>query len=575
MTAIIIKSKKFKAIRLVFGMAFAVLSTAGMAKSQLPLLHNVGIVPVQWEGVGDDEGMMGDILDRVKESFPKVVRDSQRFSFLNDDLVASLWNSPEGRLDLAKQYELQGFASLTANIQGDTASFVARLISPELTIYMSESERTPISWLTSASKADIDEKMKDLVFRLFNRLPIDMSVTSVQGEFVTLSGGEKQGVRVNDVVDVVRPFISGVHPADGTWVMFNNMKLGTAKIVDVKNRTAVARLEKLSFDNAVQVGDGVKSKDIAGRARFKRTAEAPELKDAGGSTILTPLYDGKPVKKSEYEQNVSVPKLKESAKPEARPTATPVAVQNESIAGDTQAELSPEEEPTAERSSASQLPFLESLAAIFTKVSAEAGPRLWNASGAGSASSALPLWIFNHFGLNVAGEIMEQVGFEAGGYAEFGPANSGSYTGFGGVGRVVYTMPTSSVPFVKALRGGALVNADSRSAPDASYGGNDLFSFGPFGGVEGIVPVAGSKIDWGADLNIYLLSFGRVGVNGSFANVSSGFGMGLKLDGYLVGQPKSIEWGAGLRFGNQNVGFPGGTVTISDTMLLLNARYRF
>src|SRR5690606_30299549 len=135
----------------------------------------------------------------------------------------------------------------------DAATLELKLLSPELKVLLSENETFGAAALRQGDRAALGERVKSLVYRLFNRLPADMTVTSIQGRFVTLSGGENQNVHVNDELVIERSFIATVHPADGTWMTFKKQEVGRATVVDVKAQTAVARLTRLTYDDAVQV----------------------------------------------------------------------------------------------------------------------------------------------------------------------------------------------------------------------------------------------------------------------------------------------------------------------------------
>src|SRR5690606_5585408 len=155
----------------------------------------------------------------------------------------------------------------------DIATLELKLLSPEMKVLLAESETLAAASLRQGDRRELAAKVEALVFRLFNRLPADMSVTSIQGRYVTLSGGENQNVKLDDEIVIERSYVASVHPADGTWMTFKKQEIGRARVVDVKSQTAVARLTKLTYEGSVEVGDGVKSQAIAGRAKFKRLAQ--------------------------------------------------------------------------------------------------------------------------------------------------------------------------------------------------------------------------------------------------------------------------------------------------------------
>src|SRR5688500_7472382 len=109
MTEQIIRSKKFKLARVAgrFGLGLlrvgagslltaTLFPSAARAVSgnlpKLPVLQQVGVVPVQWEG---DEVPFG--LEKAKtnldQAFSQAVRRARRFRVLSDDLVSGLWKT--------------------------------------------------------------------------------------------------------------------------------------------------------------------------------------------------------------------------------------------------------------------------------------------------------------------------------------------------------------------------------------------------------------------------------------------------------------------------------------------------
>ena len=289
MTDQIIRSKKSKGLAaLVLGILFAIPAHAANLP-KIPVIHQVGILPVQLEAEGEsyDLKQIQGKLDRI---FPKVGRDAKRFRVLNDDLIRGLWNTPAGRDELRGQFELHAYLALSIVPRDDTVTIGCRLLGPDLQNYMLETELYQRSWLMNAPSEGIRVKLEELVFRLINRIPIDVSVTSVQGPYITLSGGKEQGIEVGDRVALTRASINSLHPANGTWLTFKNEPLGEAKIVEVKNHSSVAKLVKLTFEGALQVGDGAKIPAIAGRVKFARMGKGSTFADSGEQdTILVPL----------------------------------------------------------------------------------------------------------------------------------------------------------------------------------------------------------------------------------------------------------------------------------------------
>jgi hypothetical protein len=209
---------------LVFSLWFlaggALAVTAPLPK--LPVIQQVGVIPVQWEGESLTAGKAA-----IDASFSQVVRDSHRFRVLNDDLIAQTWATVDGRQELKDQFELQGFVSLTVTPRSDTVQLTCRLMDSNLKTNLLETDVVTVDWLANASESSVRDRLERLVFRLFNRIPVDVSVTSVQGSYITLSGGSEQGIEAGDKVDLVRAEIKALHPANGTWLEFQKQNLGT------------------------------------------------------------------------------------------------------------------------------------------------------------------------------------------------------------------------------------------------------------------------------------------------------------------------------------------------------------
>ena len=104
MTAQIIRSRRSEAqFSTAFGLWLSIISlltgaALGRAATppwpKLPVIQNVGIIPVQWEG---DPGTPKEVID---QGFPSIVRASHKFRILSDDLVSDLWQDADGRAEL-------------------------------------------------------------------------------------------------------------------------------------------------------------------------------------------------------------------------------------------------------------------------------------------------------------------------------------------------------------------------------------------------------------------------------------------------------------------------------------------
>jgi len=561
MMAQITRSRKYSSAAILLSLATQIHAQSG---ERLPIIQNVGIIPVQWEGSADPA--LAPFKAVVSKAFPEAVRTSYRFRPLNDELVASLWSAADGRAKLAEEYELQALVSLSVLVRPDIVTYQARLMNTKLEPLLAENESMSLPQALAAEEEDLQKRVGDLVFRLFNRLPVDMTVIAVQGRFITLSGGAKQNVHVGDEIDIRRSTIGNLHPADGTWLDFKNQKLGTASVVDVKTLTSVARLTNLSYENAVEVGDGVKVTGIAGRVRFQRLAETAQFKDAGANTtVLKPLYN-------------------EAAPPPAAPA--PKAAPTQTATGATSlppptapAEAAPstEEPPQAEpQDEGEQVSFMDVVKHLFKAVSATAAIRSWSLKGDGqSSSSSLPPWLFNHFGANVHGAISEAMAYEGGAFLSLGLTGN-QYMGGGLAGRGIYKLNLGGALPVSTLRFGADAVIETLNVPDGEIGGGNFVTIGGFAGAADVGRFLDQDVEWTSDLFLTILGLGQVGVAGTLESISGVLGYGLRGNVFAVEGANKLEWGAGFKYGTQTISYgSGGSIKFDEIMLQLNARYRF
>jgi len=239
----------FSAGLLLIGLFAAVTPATAMdSKSDaLPIIHYAGIIPVQWEK-DDTWSDLDFVKATISKDFAEAVRASNRFSTLNDDLVVSMWPTAVGRKELVTDYELQTFATLNMSSRGDMVVMTVRLLSPGFETWLQESDVVPRSWLAESSREQVSSRLADLVHRLINRLPIDAHVTSVNGEFATISGGTDQAVHLGDEFDVVLPKIQTLHPANGSWLTFNTSRTGKIKMVEVKKKSSIGKITSLTYE---------------------------------------------------------------------------------------------------------------------------------------------------------------------------------------------------------------------------------------------------------------------------------------------------------------------------------------
>ncbi len=571
MTGQTIRSKSYKTlISLLFAVGSAPLLGAAVGP-KLPVIQQVGVIPAQWEG--DDASGLETARTAFGEGFPAAVRAAHRFRVLSDDLVSGLWQDKEGRGELQSQFELHSFASLTVTPRSDTVILTARLLDPDLKSQLLETETLPRAWSAAASSDELKDKVQDLVFRLFNRMPVDVSVTSVQGQYATLSGGVEQGVQVGDEVDLVRTTIESLHPANGTWLDFKKQPLGKAQVIEVKNFTSVARLIKLTYDNAVEVGDGARIPAIAGRVKFARQAQDESMKDSGaqGPIVVPPLYLGTPPAKvvpkaAGVAAAKPSPKLAESmppqedgsipVPPEAKVVDAPPAEAGEPIAEEKKEEPKPEEKNEGgglwdSFSSGVGNAVGDVIANPVDELRLYAGPQWWSIKGPVNATGKFPLWLINSIGGGVERHSFAKFKVAFGGGGGFGKANKGTWLGYDAYAMLFWQdYLANPAAILSSWKAGGLGRFSGMSVEGKGqkYGGGDWIRGGLFGGLGGRIDAGGvHRYDWFADYTLYPLNIGRVGYattgKGTRYLIESSLGWSLAVGAWQYDPTATLTFG--------------------------------
>ena len=548
--------------------AFGQRGNVGLKK--LPVIQQVGVLPVQWR---DEEarGSKPEYQKRVDPSFSEAVRDAHRFRVLDDDLIREMWDSPQGRGELVAQYEMQGFALLAIKVEPDVVRMTVKLLSPQLEVFLQESESFGGTKFRSMSKDEMTDALRSLAFKVFNRIPVDVHVTSVQGKYVTLSGGEEQGVAQNDVVDLQRIFISARHPANGTWAKFQSQRLGRAKVIEVKNFASIAEITALSFDGAVEPGDGARIPGIETRAKFvrERAKEQYNRSVENGPVIVQPEGESRHKSAKSPSQNEAMTDGGGNPAPLTAATRAPVAE-----------EPKPEEMPS-EAVAPPELPEHVAPSAKgggmfgFGRERILVGPSLWKASGDADGSAKFPLWLVNSVTLDLDRRpFMGNWWLAASGSLGIGLTGGGTFLGYGFGARSYMEgkLGASSAPLA-FWRGGGGVRFDGMRVNAESFGGMDVIRFLGFGSVGGKLDAGGNGIDWESQLTLFPIMFGRVGANGTLGGVSQSIGWELQALGILdeKSSPKwgGFQWGGGFLYGSQNLKSADAEVSYKDLRLLL------
>lgn len=533
-------------------------------KSTLPVIHYVGVIPVQWDKE-DTWSDLGNVKKSVDKNFSEAVRASHRFSALNDDLVSSMWSTPAGRKELASDYELQAFATLNMTTRADTVIMTTRILSPTLDTWLQESEVVNRSWLLESSKDQVVSRLDDLIHRMINRLPVDVHITSVNGSFVTLSGGDDQSLHVGDQYDVVSAKIQTLHPANGSWLTFSSGRTGKVQMVEVKRKSSIAKIISLTSENAVAVGQGIRVEAISGRSRFARpdgsdsyvSSTEKEKEPSGLASALTP--DGKPVPVVEVK-----PTTAPASKPEASKAAEPAKTEPAAETPPTEATGEPAGDPGDS--------IMQTIAPPGSEVEAYAGLKSWAIGGSGSASTALPLWLINAAGVGVTRKFSEKVIMHYGLGLGYGQTEKGSFFGYDLHAAGIYKMAAKVFDGADFMYGGLQAEMSGLSIGGETSGGHDLTSLSLLLGIGGDTTPGfiGNRVDWAGELKFALQESGSFGVNGSRAKVKGGQNWLLRLQGYLGPKPKEgPQWGGAFEFGSANYNLSNSNSATVNTYSIL------
>jgi hypothetical protein len=496
-----------------------------------PVLNYAGVIPVQW--AKDDSWQdLGAARKMIEQEFPSAVKDSRRFSMLNDELVASMWRSPAGRKELETDYELNAFLSLDVTARGDMVILTTRLLSPRLETRLQESDVIARRWFLETTRDQAAARLTDLVQRMINRLPVDISVTSVSGGYVTFSGGEEQGIKAGQKFDVLASQISALHPANGSWMSFASFKTGTVEIIELKSRSSIGRIVSLTHDGAIKPGQGIRVEDISGRNRFARTEE------------VAPEQDSAPAQAATTSAAKETPKSQET-QPSGKPAdqKLEVAATHNPSADDKKPEPPKDAPPPTDNFTAKLMPKGSELRTWV-------GMRMWSISGSASASAGLPLWIMNSGGADIFRKFSDTIDYNYGLDLGYGPTKAGSFLGYNLHGGGRWHMYMKDVlPGADDVYFGLLTSLASTSVSGETSGGYSMNMLRLIIGVHGWAKpdFIGDKVEWTGELYYPLYYSGEFGVKGSYRAITSGSSLAFRIGGYVGNRP-SDGWQYGAAF---------------------------
>ena len=562
--------------RILILMSVFILSYASHAIANVvPPIRNVGVIPVQWIGNDSAISSMARFKALSESGFTHMVRSAKRFQVLNDEIIEDNWNSANGRKMLVDEFELDGYVSLQLEELDDLIVANVRLLSPALETYLSESDRILKSDIIRMSDEEQSARLRRLAYRTLNRYPIDVFVTSVQGNYITISGGENQNLFEGDILNFQEVRIAQSHPINGSWISYTSKNLGKAQVVDSKQFSAIAKLSSLAFEGAIKVGSSAKIKNINTRKIFERRIPKQDTITASKESRIADLSAPEP------QRMTSPIKKPESAPPKPTPAviSTPQYVPPQYAEEDNKNEDMEDPPEATELESSSSSGFVQStidfMRQHFVDVHGVAGLNLWKASGDASASASLPFWLFNQFEFWGNSPINDKTNLELRGKLGFGPTDGSNFFSLGLSGALTrrYHNPGTIMSMIDGVEYGAVADLETSQVSASSFGGYNAITMAPVVALYGLHHFVDleSTLEGKLGLRLNLLAFGTAGIAGSNESISGVSGYELFFDSVLRSRPNRPEWGMSFRYKKNSYS----AFNYSETFIGLLARLRF
>ena len=518
----------------------------------LPVLYNVGTLPVQWNVPDDDQLRYADFSRHLDQAFPLVIAESNRFRIIHHSLVKKLWSSPSGRQELEQRFELDAYVGLNGIQKPDHMLLEARLLDPKLQVLMIEQDTLPLTKARNLSFDEARDTVHKLVFRLLNRLPIDIVVTSIQDRYITLSGGINQGIHNGDNLEMLRAVVSSRHPAYGGWYLFKTYKVGQVRVIDSGPDTAVALVLSQPYQNSLKIGDGARVGGIMGRSYYAR-ATTPKTKPSWPGGILVPPAGELAEVKSPQKQT------KKPVKGTGSEIAALAQAGETSEESDSTTLAAPEsgltDSSTMDSADSEEDAWQGVLEGVADELIVSLGQGHWNYTGPGSTGSKF-VWYYpiNNLSVRFTRSIMNNLKYGVGGSVGFGKTKGGgSFFSYDGNVRAFWeddlAFPDLGLTTWQAGVDGRFSGLGVESEP---YGGGDVVMGGLFGSLLGTMQVNQTLYDWAAVYSITPLTIGRVGYDGNRRVVRSSLGWKLSLEA-IEKQAPEPQMGLGLEYGNHTV----------------------
>lgn len=543
------------------------MSHAVLANTDLPVIHRIGVIPTSWQG--EDSFGIENLKKHAETISHDLIIESKRFDVLNKDLVDELWSTPEGRRELTSEFELDSFIHFTVYPKEDHITVLARLLDANLEIQLQETETLERLSAVNRSYDQLKELFRPLTFRLLTRLPIDVSVTSVQGSYITVSGGEDQALSVGDKLDIVRASVKSVHPAHGGWNEFKTVRVGSATIIETKKSVSVAKITSQIKEGAIKIADGATVEGLGTRRLFAKDTTVAELSIEDTKQILVPPSilkgktkfpaetvtldkDGKPVstkKVSDAPDKLEDSELSEADAElaeieEAQGPGTPVSPQIPVSTGSDYGDSYTEDSS-----------IFGSMGVKNIAESVDVTPRYrsWTFTGPITTGSNFSIIPANEIGATLNQSLNSNIKYQLSAFVGYGKTDlSTSFFSHGAEAKAYFKdlLPVR-IPLFQAFKAGAKGTYDGRSVSAGQYGGHNIMLIGFFSGLTGEERIAGERLNINAEFSMTPLAFGQIGYNGSYANPQQTNGYDLSLSAVTIAGRKQISYGASYTYATQ------------------------
>lgn len=525
--------KKFNLISLIFFFYFFCSGNLCASLVKLPQLSRAGILPVNFEASNENSYNLSELTSELKSIFIESVKSSGRFRLLEDSLVEGFWKNEANRRSLVKDYELDCYLSLTIVPQEDSITLVSRILGPNLEIYLQEIAVEQTSENFDEMKRDMEEKTKNLVYTLINRLPVDVYLNSIQGKYVTLSGGRIQGVRQGEEFEVFRHFVSLKHPANHSWLSFDSVYVGKIKVIEVSDNDSIAKIKKINKIKKISLGDGIKVENLHARAFFNLQNKKNTPPDN-----VTALVDNLVTENSDDKKSKSQP------------------------AGDVKSSLnkeSPKNSPKIKKPLLREKPkkkVAQKTDRNFkNNIYLPLGQKTWLYTGPGQNKSNM-LWYLplNSVGLYVNGKLTQNIAYEFGGSFFGGQTDLDStYLGYEGKIRSYWSKKISILGSSSiSWGGGGSLSVVGLGLSSSEFGGFDLLSPGVFFRGD-LSTYLIRPIRWFLHLEHIPYHYGLVGYQGKKNEISNkpswNFELGFVLDSFV----KDLRFGLAASYRVDNL----------------------